>query len=167
MLKEILSKETCATCRFCCSFRRKSLWEMPLLTKNFIETHKYDEFSNEIEYKRVENENECYQVNLVNKYKTSEEDEEGACPFLGEKGCLLTKDKPFDCSIWPLRVMKKEDEIFICLTPTCPSINLLPVEKIKTVLKNGLGEKIKEFTQKNPYIIKEYRDGFIILDSWA
>ncbi|MBQ5491897.1 MAG: hypothetical protein IIT68_07565, partial [Treponema sp.] len=33
MLSKILSKSDCASCKFCCSFRRKSLWETPLFTK--------------------------------------------------------------------------------------------------------------------------------------
>lgn len=43
MLSKILKKSDCASCRFCCSFRRQSLWETPLfdletkerLEKNF------------------------------------------------------------------------------------------------------------------------------------
>ena len=37
MLSKVLSKETCAKCRFCCSFRRCSLWETPLFPKNECE----------------------------------------------------------------------------------------------------------------------------------
>ena len=33
MLSSILKKESCAACRFCCAFRRQSLWEVPIFTK--------------------------------------------------------------------------------------------------------------------------------------
>ena len=37
MLSKILSKSECASCKFCCSFRRKSLWETPIFTKTEVE----------------------------------------------------------------------------------------------------------------------------------
>ena len=37
MLSKVLSKESCAECRFCCSFRRCSLWETPLFPKDECE----------------------------------------------------------------------------------------------------------------------------------
>ena len=30
MLSSILAKTDCAACKFCCSFRRSSLWETPV-----------------------------------------------------------------------------------------------------------------------------------------
>ena len=37
MLSKVLKKSTCADCRFCCSFRRCSLWETPLFPKETME----------------------------------------------------------------------------------------------------------------------------------
>ncbi len=36
MLNKILSKEDCAQCRFCCSFRRSSLWETPVIEPRLL-----------------------------------------------------------------------------------------------------------------------------------
>ena len=38
MLSKVLKKETCAECRFCCSFRRCSLWETPLFSKEVMDS---------------------------------------------------------------------------------------------------------------------------------
>ena len=38
MLSKVLKKETCAECRFCCSFRRCSLWETPLFPKEVMDS---------------------------------------------------------------------------------------------------------------------------------
>ena len=114
MLSKVLSKETCAKCRFCCSFRRCSLWETPLFPKNECE-----KFSQE--------------------------------------------DKPFDCKIWPLRIMRKGDRLVISLTPTCPSIGREPSEELKELVNNGLGEVIYNYAKENPFIIKEYKEGFPII----
>ena len=63
-------------------------------------------------------------MHLQDSYNTDDENEEVPCFFLDpDKGCTLSyEDKPFDCKIWPLRIMKKDDEYVIALTPTCPSI---------------------------------------------
>ena len=37
MLSKVLSKESCAKCRFCCSFRRQSLWETPLFPIDVVQ----------------------------------------------------------------------------------------------------------------------------------
>ena len=36
MLSKILSKTSCAACKFCCSFRRQSLWETPLFSPEIV-----------------------------------------------------------------------------------------------------------------------------------
>ena len=46
MLSKILSKETCKNCKFCCSFKRQSLWETPLFSlqqKNLLQNKNADE----------------------------------------------------------------------------------------------------------------------------
>ena len=142
MLSKVLSKETCAKCRFCCSFRRCSLWETPLFPKN-----------------------ECEKLSKDNEYGTQDSEEEAACDYLDEhKGCILSQeDKPFDCKIWPLRIMRKGDRLVIALTPTCPSIGREPSEELKELVNNGLGEVIYNYAKENPFIIKEYKEGFPII----
>lgn len=52
---------------------------------------------------------DCGQMKLEHKYKTDNQEEEAACDYLDvHKGCILSDvDKPFDCKIWPLRIMKR------------------------------------------------------------
>ncbi|MCR4790179.1 MAG: hypothetical protein K5839_03775 [Treponemataceae bacterium] len=105
MLSKILSKEDCANCRFCCSFRRQSLWESPF--------------------------------KLSASYQTQDENEEIPCDYLDKKsGCTLTdENKPFDCKIWPFRVMKDDDEIFITMATTCPALQKKSEKEIKDFLE--------------------------------
>ena len=164
MLSEVLSKESCAKCRFCCSFRRSSLWELPRLPEEFTEKYKTDADGNEIRYLFGECDGVRYAVtDLTGGYKTEDPEEEVRCPFLDPKnGCILpAEDKPFDCSIWPLRYMRREDGTLItALTPTCPEINKLPPERIAMLLDNGLRARIAAYAQEHPYMIKQYREGF-------
>ena len=158
MLSSILSKHQCATCKFCCSFRRQSLWETPLFPPEVVE-----KLSQPNEYGVVGVFRDGQIV--LGGYRTDDPEEEVSCTFLDpQKGCILkAEDKPFDCSIWPLRIMDKDGGLVIALTPTCPSIGATPSPELIELVKNGLGEKILTYAKEHPYIIKEYRAGFPII----
>ena len=168
MLSSILSKHQCAACKFCCSFRRQSLWETPLFPPEVVEKlSKPNEYGVVGEFRTVDDPHKCGAGRLVleNNYRTADPEEEVPCTFLNpQKGCILKpEDKPFDCSIWPLRIMRKDGELVIALTPTCPSIGAVPSQALTELVKSGLGEKILEYAKEHPYIIKEYRAGFPII----
>lgn len=158
MLSSILSKQQCAACKFCCSFRRQSLWETPLFPPEVVE-----KLSKPNEYGVVGEFNNGQIV--LGPYHTENPEEEVQCTFLDpQNGCILKgEDKPFDCSIWPLRIMNKDGELVIALTPTCPSIGATPRPELVELVKNGLGAKIFEYAKAHPYIVKEYRAGFPII----
>ena len=108
-----------------------------------------------------------YTFDIYDKYKTNDSEEEAPCPFLDTKeGCKLPPElKPFDCKIWPLRVVKMPDskisqspELAIALTPTCPAINKVPFDKVQELAKNGLGKTILEYAESHPQMVKEYSD---------
>ena len=158
MLSKILSKFSCAACKFCCSFRRQSLWETPLFPPEVVE-----KLSKPNKY-GVVGEFRDSQI-ILGGYRTDDPEEEVPCTFLDpERGCILKpEDKPFDCSIWPLRIMDKDGELVIALTPTCPSIGAVPSKALAELVKSGLGDKIFEYAKTHPEIIKEYRVGFPII----
>ena len=158
MLSKILSKTSCAACKFCCSFRRQSLWETPLFPPEVVE-----KLSRENEY-GVVGEFRDGQI-ILGGYRTDDPEEEVPCTFLDpQKGCILKgEDKPFDCSIWPLRIMNKDGKLVIALTPTCSAIGAVPSKALVELVQNGLGEKIFEYAQTHPYIIKEYKEGFPVI----
>ena len=173
MLSKILSRKTCAACKFCCSFRRQSLWETPLFSPEIVEklqkTNEYGivgEFAPASGDARDAHESQnAYRLVLENNYRTDDPEEEVACTFLDpHKGCILkAEDKPFDCSIWPLRIMDKGGKLVIALTPTCPSIGAVPNQALIDLVKNGLGEQIFEYAKTHPYIVKEYRESFPVV----
>ena len=111
MLSAILSKSECAECKFCCSFRRQSLWESPVfLEANVIKIKekfpnvKFRKIVSEVEDGKSKdgklsgNENESFSAkrkyftfDISDKYLTNDSKEEVACPFLDSvKGCLLS-----------------------------------------------------------------------------
>ena len=106
-----------------------------------------------------------YTVKLSDKYKTDDSEEEVSCPFLDStKGCILPRDlKPFDCSIWPLRVVRSDDNIKVVLTPTCSAINKIELSDVKKFVKEELEEKILIYAKSHPEIIKDDSDFFVKL----
>ena len=158
MLSRVLLRSSCAACKFCCSFRRQSLWETPLFPPEVVE-----KLSKPNEY-GVVGEFRDGQI-VLGGYKTADPEEEVPCTFLDpQKGCILKpEDKPFDCSIWPLRILRKDGELVIALTPTCPSIGAVPSKALAELVNSGLGDKIFEYAKTHPYIIKKYREGFPII----
>lgn len=164
MLSKVLKKDTCAACRFCCSFRRCSLWETPLFPKEVME--RLEHIGSSTVFQKNTSEGKEYgQMDLTGKYKTQDSEEEAACDFLdSSKGCTLSdEDKPFDCKIWPLRIMNKDGQYVIALTPTCPAVNQVPLAEIEALVKDGLGKTIYAYAKEHPYIIKEYKAGFQVL----
>lgn len=161
MLSKILKKSDCASCRFCCSFRRQSLWETPLFDREAKER-----LEKKFPLARFRPAGKTsFTIDLSGGYKTDDPDEEAACPFLdSEKGCALSaEEKPFDCKIWPLRAVRKSSggKIFVALTPTCPAVNRLPFSEVQSLVKLGLDEKILSYASSHPDIVKDCRDGFI------
>ena len=157
MLSSILKKSDCAVCKFCCSFRRQSLWETPIFSNELAE--KLKALYPEARFRPTGS--NSMTIDLSSSYSTDDPNEEAPCPFLDKtNGCCLPPElKPFDCSIWPFRaVSTKEKTISVALTPTCPAINKVPREKITGLLKSGLGQKIIDYAKTHPDIIKEQTD---------
>ncbi len=151
MLKKILSPETCGKCRVCCVFDKDDIWEIPLIS---------EELHTRIVQKRPE-------LKMTGRGKSSyvfdmEFKDNGLtyCPALSETGCTLGDNKPFDCRIWPLRAMKKGDDIVITISPVCESVN--PDDKNVKALAEELAPIIFDEADKNPDIIKEYIEGYPI-----
>lgn len=154
MLSKILSKEACANCKFCCSFKRTSLWETPVFSeseKNILEKKYVNSGFKKISEK-------SFTVDLSGLYKTEDEKEEAPCHFLdSKKGCILSKEeKPFDCMIWPLRVAKKEDCLYVVYEANCPVLNKMELEKIRKIVTPEFLDFVRKKISENPDIVKEW-----------
>jgi hypothetical protein len=85
------------------------------------------------------------------------------CPMLTENGCCLEGDKPFECQIWPYRIMSQNDKLLISLSLLCKPICEKSLSSIFALLQNGLADKIIAYAKLHPCIVKEYTDGYPIL----
>ncbi len=154
MLKEILSGSACAECRLCCVFDRYDVWETPVFT---------DEIKNKIKEVKPEAEFLPKDGGWIFKVEELDENQLFNCPALTEKGCMLGDEKPFDCRIWPYRIMKIGDKRAITLASICDEMYNRPLSELVDFLKKGLAEKIFSYADKHPEIVKPYYDGYPVL----
>lgn len=157
MLSKILSREECAKCRICCEFDDDDLWETPIIYDDVIE--KVLDINPAQEFSVAE-----FNGNKLRLLKLQKEKDIYTCSMLDKsKGCMLgSENKPFDCKIWPLRVMKKDGKTVIALSPVCPVVAAKPIEDIKCAAKD-LAELIFSQARIHPEIVKDYIEGYKIL----
>ena len=149
MLKEILSGKDCASCRVCCVFDRSDCWEVPLVEEELAAYIR--ENYPDVKLKRV---GDC-------SIFDSEFDEKGltTCPMLTETGCRLGDRKPFDCRIWPFRVMRKGDMLLLTLSPVCGAVSGLPVGRVSAFVEK-IADTVYSAAERNPEMVKDYIEGY-------
>jgi Fe-S-cluster containining protein len=155
MLEKLLSKQDCAECQICCTFESYDLWETPVISDELRKTIA-DDFPDQ-EFIRKGN----------SWLMRMEQDDDGLyyCPMLDTKtGCMLDEKKPFDCRIWPYRVMDFNGARVISIASICPVMFKKPLnELVEALTKGGLAKIIFDEADKNPDIVKQYQDGYPIL----
>lgn len=157
MLKDVLSPEDCAKCGFCCSFRRQSLDLTPLFAKETV--GEISRLYPEARFRTLPN--GAGTIDIGDQYRTDDSEEEALCPF-NRKGCILPKHlKPFDCELWPFRLMKSGDGFVLALVPTCPWIDK-DSPKFKSTA-SAVFQKAVAYAKPHPEIAIEYRADYQIV----
>ena len=157
MLTEILTPTHCASCKLCCNFHRSSAWETPALDAELIYLLQEDGVPLE---KRADGSTSFYL-----HFCTDSEDEVANCPMLDTKsGCILPREmRPFECRIWPLRLMRKSGRLIIGLYQGCPS---LTNERKKRLVHFATGEllpRMLEHAKRYPHSVREYDEGYSVI----
>ena len=158
MLKEVLSREDCAKCGFCCSFRRQSLGLTPCFAKETVE--EISRLYPEARFRTLPN--GAVTVDLSDKYRTDDSEEEALCPF-NQKGCILPAHlKPFDCELWPFRLMRGGECLLLALVPTCPYIKKDDMSKLREAALSAAEAAVK-YAETHPEIVIEYREDYEVI----
>ena len=156
MLSKLLSCEGCAKCKICCSFDSYDLWETPIIADEKLEIIKR-EVSFPVDFVTLGG------VRLLRLNREPDEDLYYCSLLDKEKGCLLGKNKPFECSIWPLRVMRMENSRrVITISPVCPTVMKVPLSTLLEIAEE-LSPTIFRYSDISPEIIKPYLVGYPIL----
>ncbi len=154
MLRKLLSPEECAKCRICCGFTEEDKWEIPL-------------FAGDNERRTAERHSPVVAVpdtqSCVFKMDFHGNDLV-MCPAIGENGCTLGADRPFDCRIWPFRVMKLDERKVITLSPVCPAVMKHPLSELMEFLsQDGFADMLYSHAESYPETVKPYESGYPIL----
>lgn len=154
MLKKLLSREECAKCRICCCFDSSDIWEAPVIdseksqqiTKDFKADQEFVEKDGHYLLKMKKEPNrDLYYCSLLDH----------------EKGCIMGNEKPFDCRIWPFRIMSLNGRIVITLSPVCPVVKTRSLEDIMNVCKD-ISEEAFDQARRHPEYVKPYISGYPI-----
>lgn len=154
MLKEILDPESCARCRLCCIFDSSDIWEIPVFTCETAET---------ISSVKPENDFIPCGSGYITNAGELKDGELFTCPALTENGCILGDNKPFDCRIWPFRIMEVGGRRAITLASLCHEMYSRPLSQLVEFLNDGLAETIFSYADAHPEIVKPYDYGYPIL----
>ena len=154
MLKKILSGSVCADCRLCCVFDRYDIWETPLFEEET--TAKIKAAFPDAKFAKKGG----------GFVLTSGEITDGelfSCPALTDSGCMLGDDKPFDCRIWPFRIMNGSGQRVIAVSSLCSAVYEQSHDKLRSFLKEELAEKIFDYADKFPEAVHELYDNYTVL----
>lgn len=154
MLKKILSGKSCAECRLCCVFDRYDIWETPVFT---------EEIKNRIHQAKPDAEFIAKDGGYIFKVGELTDEQLFSCPALTENGCMLGDDKPFDCRIWPYRIMNVGGRRAIAIASICEELYNRPLSELVNFLKEGTAEAIFAYADAHPEIVKPYYEGYPIL----
>ncbi len=127
MLTHIFGPATCAQCRLCCNFRQRSAWETPFLEP---------ELAAQLEQNGVSLTTRLNgSTSFALTYTGSNPEEHCNCPLLDTTaGCTLPREiRPFECRVWPIRLMNDEHhQLCIAYYKDCPAL-LLPDTRQKLI----------------------------------
>lgn len=155
MLKGLLDRNECEKCQICCGFDSTDIWEAPNITdetqKNILQNYNSSQ--------------EFFTHNGCRTLKMPKEPDEDLyfCTMLDRsKGCKMGDEKPFDCKIWPFRVMNLNNSPVLTLSPVCPAVWQKPMSSIFDKA-NEISNKAFEYARQNPNAIKPYIKGYPII----
>jgi Fe-S-cluster containining protein len=155
LLDGLISPDDCEKCRLCCWFSRYEVWETPAIDdklRALIE----DKFPDTRFISK-----DGYSLFVLNP--KADKPEFFDCPMLCETGCKLGDEKPFECAVWPFRIMNFGGRYVISVSSLCKPMMNRPLGEMLEKLSDGLEERMKNYVRENPLMIKNYSDGYPII----
>lgn len=159
MLTHIFNSSACARCRLCCNFCPASVWETPFLEDSLCE---------QLSRRGIPL---CTRPNgsrsFCLSFRTDCPEETADCPLLDpDSGCtLLRSERPFECRVWPLRLMQDESGVLCigCYT-ACPALN--EPETLKRLTDYACGDLLPvllDYARRFPQSIRALHPAYTIL----
>lgn len=157
MLDEILTLKNCQECKKCCKFEYDELLDAPTFKekdKNYIIQY----IDKSIVFSKKWS---IFQI-ILNKIPWKKK---FVCPLLDEnKWCVLWKKRPFDCQTWPFYIMRLWKNIVVTLSPSCPIINDMTVNRLRKYVKDTIRPYMIKIVSKSKDLITDYHDNATIIE---
>lgn len=156
MLKKILSRKTCAACRLCCQFDASDIWELPVLPPETVKA---------VKQIKPDTEFTPFGTECTFAAPALKGEELFACPMLTGHGCGLSEqDKPFDCKVWPFRLMRtKNGKVGIAISELCNGMQSYTDTQLQTFLQEGPAETMFAYAEQHPAHVKPWMDGYRVI----
>ncbi len=159
MLTHIFNSAVCARCRLCCNFRPASAWETPFLEDSLCELLS----SRGIPLCTRPNGSRSFCLN----FRTDAAEETADCPLLDPAtGCTLPREqRPFECRVWPLRLMRTEEgELCIGCYTACPALNdAETLERLKAYACGDLLPVLLDYARRFPQSVRAFHPAYTLL----
>lgn len=153
MLTKMLSRSTCAACRLCCQFDASDIWELPVLPPETV-----------VAVQQKLPDVKLVPVGAEQTFAAPplEGEELFACPMLTVHGCGLSEqEKPFDCQVWPFRLMQTENgKIGIAISELCSGMQSYSDAQLQAFLQEGLADTMFAYAEQHPAHVKPWMDGY-------
>lgn len=159
MLTRIFNSAVCARCRLCCNFRPASVWETP-----FLEDAQLPAFQ-KLGIPLCSHPGGGSSFAL--SFHTDSPEETADCPLLDpSSGCTLPREqRPFECRVWPLRLMRAEDGSLClgCYT-ACPALSDPSAqERLSAYATGELLPVLLDYAHRFPQSVRDYHAAYSII----
>lgn len=158
MLTHIFTPAQCARCKLCCNFRRASAWETPVLEA---------ELADRLQHAGVPlQQREDGSCTFCLSYRTDDPEETANCPMLNpSSGCTLPRgDRPFECRIWPLRLMRTEQQrLALGLYKHCPALEPAVRDTLVREATGPMLPALLEFARRCPQAVRPADPAYSII----
>lgn len=149
----------CSECRKCCLFTEAELVDAPLFT-TATRDRVLAEFSDiDLHFSPV---GRLWRIRL----HRARDPHLWVCPLYDQEtaACRIHAYKPFDCWTWPFYVMRRDDQLVITCSTTCPIAGEHGVEELANFVKSsGLAREMADAARRYPELVAAYRVGLQVL----
>ena len=158
MLTRIFTPDSCAECRLCCNFHRRTAWETPALEPQDVQR---------LRERGVPLTRHASGADTIAlPFRTDDPEEVALCPLLDPaRGCTLPREeRPFECRIWPLRLMRDDaGTLLIGCYDACPALTPPVREKLHAHARGELLPALLRFAEHNPAAIRPLDPAYCVV----
>lgn len=157
MLTHLFTPDQCARCKLCCNFHRSTAWETPSLEPQTAERLS----AAGVPLRRREDGSRTFGLHFCSEDPAETAD----CPMLDPSaGCTMPREeRPFECRIWPLRLMKGAHGLSLGLYVGCPALTDDVRAKLTAEATGSLLPALRAYAEQHPASVRPEDPAYTII----